>query len=184
MTLTIIPFSWLTVPGRYIIDHYDKLPDVMVFIHGRQFQWHNDDVNYDGGTMLSRLQVPYILAQGYVNVRCVWLLGCPDEVHVRDPRPSHQSEVNFREGFIELFPDRASKNDIPDVVGVSCCAQFAVTRNKVLELPRSEYERIRAWLRDTSLKDDISGRIMEYSWHSTSSPFKDIIRFPTLSSSH
>jgi hypothetical protein len=153
-----------------MIDNYDNLPDVMVFIHGRQFQWHNDDSNYDGGTMLSRVQIPYIKEQGYVNIRCVWVLGCPDEVHVMEPRPEHQSEVSFKEGFMELFPDRAARGDIPEIVGASCCAQFALTRDKVRELPRAEYERIREWLKTTPLEDDISGRIMEYSWHSISSP--------------
>jgi hypothetical protein len=35
---------------RYIIDHYDKLPDVVVFMHSERYQWHNDDPIY--GTLL------------------------------------------------------------------------------------------------------------------------------------
>ena len=116
--------------------------------------------------MLSRVQLPLVLKRGYVNLRCAWLLGCPDEVHVRDPRPGQQSEVNFREGFVELFPEAAALGKVPVVVGASCCAQFALSRAKVLEKPREEYERIRRWLTYTPLPDDISGRIMEYSWHS------------------
>jgi Protein of unknown function (DUF3431) len=154
------------LPARFIIDNYDNLPDAMCFIHGRQFQWHNDDPNKDGATVLSRVQIPYIMEQGYVNLRCVWILGCPDEVHVNAPRPEHQSETNFREGFLELFPEKAARNEIPEIVGASCCAQFALAAWKVRELPRSEYIRIRKWLTETSLPDDISGRIMEYSWHS------------------
>lgn len=30
----------------YIIDHYDSLPDIVVFLHGRRYQWHNDDPLY------------------------------------------------------------------------------------------------------------------------------------------
>jgi len=27
----------------FIIDHYHHLPDVVVFLHGQRYQWHNDD---------------------------------------------------------------------------------------------------------------------------------------------
>lgn len=27
----------------FIIDHYHDLPDVVVFLHGQRYQWHNDD---------------------------------------------------------------------------------------------------------------------------------------------
>ena len=32
--------------NRYIIDNYDMLPNVMVFIHSLRYQWHNDDPIY------------------------------------------------------------------------------------------------------------------------------------------
>lgn len=55
---------------------------------------------------------------------------------------------------------------MPHEVGVSCCAQFALTRDKIREIPRTEYVRLREWLAKTPLLDSISGRVMEYSWHS------------------
>jgi hypothetical protein len=63
-----------------------------------------------------------------------------------------------------LFPGKA----VPEAVGVSCCAQFAVTGDKVRQRPKSDYEVYRRWLMETDLPDDISGRVMEYSWHSKS----------------
>ena len=33
-----------------MIDHYDNLPDVSVFMHSERYQWHNDDPIY--GTLL------------------------------------------------------------------------------------------------------------------------------------
>ena len=71
-----------------------------------------------------------------------------------------------------LFPEK----DVPREVGVSCCAQFAATREKIQERKRSEYQRYRQWLMDTELGDSISGRILEYSWHS-----KLIVLFEALS---
>jgi hypothetical protein len=98
-------------------------------------------------------------------MRCAWALGCPAEVLLDDPQEDHETSKQFRTAFIELFPDRAAAGDIPSVVAASCCAQFAITAAKLREKPRSEYERLRDWLINTPLKDDISGRVMEYSWH-------------------
>jgi hypothetical protein len=147
----------------YIIDNYDHLPDVMLFIHSQRYQWHNDDPYYDGVPIIRRFQVPYLQKQGYVNLRCAWTLGCPAEIHPHTD--THRDDVHageyFKTGFMELFPGV----DVPDEVGVSCCAQFGVTSWKVRERPKSDYVRFRKWLSETPLKDDLSGRIMEYSWH-------------------
>lgn len=140
---------------------------IIIFIHSLQYQWHNDDPNKDGATVLSRLQLPYVLSQGYVNLRCAWVIGCPDEIHLNTPKDGFPTEASFREEFAKLFPEKSAREEIPDIVGVSCCAQFAVTADKVWEKPKSEYVRIRDWLTDTPLEDSVSGRILEYSWHST-----------------
>ncbi|OOF90022.1 hypothetical protein ASPCADRAFT_212302 [Aspergillus carbonarius ITEM 5010] len=147
----------------YIIDNYDNLPDSILFIHPERYQWHNDDPYYDGVPVLRNFQVPYLQKQGYVNLRCAWVLGCPAEIHPLTD--SHRSDVHageyFKTGFMELFPEA----EVPDEVGVSCCAQFAVTSWKIRERPKSDYVRYRKWLAETTLPDALSGRIMEYSWH-------------------
>ena len=55
--------------------------------------------------------------------------------------------------------------NVPQVVGVACCSQFAVSRNQVLRRPKTDYQHFLKWLMDTDLNDDISGRIFEYMWH-------------------
>ncbi|MCJ1305876.1 hypothetical protein MMC08_008693 [Hypocenomyce scalaris] len=164
------PSAKLTVPinkGResmvyltFIIENYFNLPDVIVFMHSLRYQWHNDDPIYDGIPLLQNLRVPHIKARGYVNLRCVWVIGCPGEMH---PLSSNTkgTEVYYAEAFKELFPNTA----VPEAVGVSCCAQFAVTSSKILERPKADYVRYRKWLVNTPLEDYDSGRIMEYSWH-------------------
>lgn len=171
------PDATLSVPqnkGRevmtyltYIIDNYSSLPDIAIFLHAERYQWHNDDPLYDGARTLSRLQLTYILEQGYVNLRCVWTLGCPHEIHPLDhPADEITSETHadqvYAAAFKELFPDAP----IPESIGVSCCAQFAVSKATILQRPREEYERYRRWLLETDLEDGLSGRVLEYSWHS------------------
>ncbi|KAH6625440.1 hypothetical protein C7974DRAFT_201313 [Boeremia exigua] len=169
------PGAKLTVPknkGResmvyltYIIDHYDKLPDNILFLHPTRFQWHNDDPDYDGLPMLRRLQLPLLEAQGYLNLRCAWQLGCPAEIKPLAEEGEHRAAIHaggdYKAAFEVLFPERP----VPREVGVSCCAQFGATREKIRARPLADYVRFRAWLLDTPLADSISGRIFEYSWH-------------------
>jgi hypothetical protein len=69
---------------------------------------------------------------------------------------------DYKQAFINLFPGE----DVPSKVGVSCCAQFAATKEKIRERKKNDYERYRQWIIDTQLGDSISGRVFEYSWHS------------------
>jgi hypothetical protein len=145
----------------------------MIFQHANRYQWHNDDPLYDGQRMLSRLKLSFVKALGYVNLRCVWTLGCPDEMRPLEEfetlSPSDaEGSIEVRSGayyklaFEEFFPGVP----VPEIIGASCCAQFAVTAEKVRERPKSDYENYRRWLLETTLPDHISGRILEYSWHS------------------
>lgn len=163
--------TWTNV-YRYIIDNYDNLPESILFIHSQRYQWHNDDPYYDGMPMLRNFQLPYLEKQGYVNLRCAWVLGCPEEIHPLTD--THRENIHageyFKNAFMELFPGV----EVPEAVGASCCAQFGVTSWQIHERPKSDYVRFRKWLSETDLTDDLSGRIMEYSWHSMS-PFPSTI---------
>ena len=71
--------------------------------------------------MLQNLQISHIHEEGYANLRCCWTLGCPAEMQ---PNEAHiagdkESEMHYHDAFLELFPGR----DVPDTVGVGCCAQ-------------------------------------------------------------
>ncbi|KAF2740152.1 hypothetical protein EJ04DRAFT_518942 [Polyplosphaeria fusca] len=165
----------LTVPknkGResmvyltFIIDNYEKLPDNILFIHPQRYQWHNDDPDYDGLPMLRHFQLAYLEKEGYVNIRCAWSLGCPAEIKPLEEAGEHRAAVHaggdYKNSFELLFPGK----EVPKHVGVSCCAQFAATKDKILQRPKSDYEHYRNWLLETDLDDSISGRILEYSWH-------------------
>ncbi len=122
--------------------------------------------------MLRNLQTSHVEQVGYANLRCTWSLGCPSAI-----KP--HSRTSKLEAFLEPNNDRAntaasyehawnelfSGNPVPKEIGVQCGGQFALARWKVLERPRSEYQRIRQWIKNTPLRDAVSGRVMEYSWH-------------------
>ena len=116
---------------------------------------------------MQSLRPEHIIKQGYANLRCVWTLGCPDEIHPmqENHRPPNdqagRTQVAYAAAFEQLFPGIA----VPETVGVGCCAQFAASRATIQTHPKSDYEHYRDWLMGTELEDGISGRIMEYSWH-------------------
>ena len=120
--------------------------------------------------MLKQLQLKFLDQQGYINLRCVWVLGCPSEIKpYAAPRAESEAVESDRDtapfykaAFEVLFPGETPPKDI----GVSCCAQFAVARWKLLQRPKEDYVRYRDWLLQTPLPDHISGRVLEYSWHS------------------
>ena len=143
----------------------------MLFLHPKRFQWHNDDPDYDGLPVLRKFQLPYLAREGYVNLRCAWVLGCPSEIRpfgedaIAQQQAQQQSHAGhyYLKAFKEIFGDDV---EVPSQVGVSCCAQFALTREKVMELGKDVFVKLRVWLEKTELTDDISGRVLEYSWHS------------------
>ncbi|KXT11140.1 hypothetical protein AC579_4939 [Pseudocercospora musae] len=156
----------------YIIENYDRLPASVIFSHSKRYQWHNDDPLYDGQAVLRRLNMSYVESVGYASLRCCLTLGCPveikplrqaeDEHPVSDPdSPKARAGSFFKAAFEDMFPGQP----VPEEIGASCCAQFAVTGDTIRQRPRADYERYRDWLLNTPLRDDLRGGIMEYSWH-------------------
>ncbi|KAK5003739.1 hypothetical protein LTR28_009798, partial [Elasticomyces elasticus] len=54
----------------YIIDHYEKLPDLSIFMHAHRFAWHNNELlNTDAAETLRRLSPERVIREGYMNLR-------------------------------------------------------------------------------------------------------------------
>ncbi|KAJ2897445.1 hypothetical protein MKZ38_004676 [Zalerion maritima] len=152
----------------YVIDRYETLPKYTIFHHASRMAWHNDNPDYDSLFLLQRFNFTYLGEQGYVNLRCVWTLGCPAEIHPLEDagllefeEVSRTARKDYAGAFRELFPGQ----EVPSEVGVPCCSQFGVSRLSIMKRPREDYIRYRDWLLNTKLDDGVSGRVLEYSWH-------------------
>lgn len=152
----------------YIITHYRALPALSIFVHAHQHAWHNAELlDRDMATMLRRLRLGRIASGGgggggFVNLRCEWEPGCPAWLDLQsDPKIAFKSEEKAaRASWRELHP----ADPRPDVLAQPCCAQFAVSRERIRAVPLAEWERYRAWMVETSLSDDLAGRVWEYTW--------------------
>ncbi|KAK1144828.1 hypothetical protein N8T08_004841 [Aspergillus melleus] len=165
----------LTVPANkghevmvyltYIIDHYHALNDVTMFMHAHQITWHNNDfLDSDSAKMVRRLKGNHVIRNGYMNMRCHHQPGCPDHIH---PTVDNQTDdINIPEAAVlgnswrELFPT----DPVPHVLSQPCCAQFAVSSERIRRIPRKRYIDYREWLLHTELNDRLSGRVWEYVW--------------------
>ena len=148
---------------QYILDHYHKLPSIIVFLHAhRDNAWHIEfDATQDNVLNMRRLQLDHVRKSGYVNLRCNWGPGCPDEVQPhREQHDERWTEIAFEDAWTAMM-----NTTVPDVIAVPCCSQFAVTREQVLARPYTDYLRYHDWLMQTHLDDETSGRIFEYMWH-------------------
>ena len=156
----------------YIVDNYPKFPDVMAFVHahknGMPTAWHNDARNHDAVNMMRDLKLETVIERGYVNLRCITEIGCPDEVQpFRDPP---NGEKHAEHAFPYVYADffnvtwAAMQEQIP-IVATPCCAQFAVSRAQILARPKEDYEKYMKYIENTHFDDDTSGRVMEYMWH-------------------
>lgn len=66
----------------YIIDHYQNLSDVNIFMHSHRLGWHNNELlETDAVQMVGRLSAERVQREGYMNMRCHWEPGCPAWMH-------------------------------------------------------------------------------------------------------
>ena len=147
----------------YLIDFYDDLPDVAIFMHSHRFAWHNNAILRKDSSLMVRHLIPErVTRDGYMNLRCHWDPGCPAWLHpgAIDRLYEKQEEHIFASSWIELFPHA----QIPPVLAQPCCAQFAVSRERILAIPKARFIELRDWVLKTELSDYLSGRIFEYTW--------------------
>jgi hypothetical protein len=156
----------------YIIDHYENLPDVAIFMHSHQYAWHNNLIlDKDAAVMVRHLSPERVSRDGYMNLRCHWEPGCPDWLHTGT---TESDELKKEQAILaSVWPELFPGEQIPTVLAQPCCAQFAVSRERIEAIPKERFISLRDWVLETELSDFLSGRIFEYTWQYifTNSPF-------------
>jgi hypothetical protein len=151
----------------YIIDHYYKLPDTVLFFHPHRSTWHNNVLlDLDSVKTIRRLNPGRVARQGYFNARCHLDPGCPNWLHVDRPESEWDMVKKKEEQYLtsEVWRQLHGNDTIPEALSQPCCAQFAVSGERIRARPLSDYQRYRQWLLDTELPDTFSGRMLEYNW--------------------
>ncbi|KAJ6155389.1 hypothetical protein N7470_005955 [Penicillium chermesinum] len=152
----------------YIIDHYDNLAPYTIFIHGRSDQWHNDIAGPHTRNILPNLRVEAVALNGYVNLRCTNRPGCPSTLFQAHPVTLDYDYVYLIDQLPRVLNEMlgTALEDVPEDFGHQCCAQFALSRERILQRPRSDYIRILNWIATTDMTDNYGiGWMVEKLWH-------------------
>ena len=118
--------------------------------------------------LIRSLRLSALDVVGYIPLRCDWYPSCPAEIQpithdaVQWGPGVHRedAENGIAEAWHMLFPGV----ELPQTIASQCCAQFAVTRNTIQRHKKADYERMRDWVLNTTLIDDVSGRVLEKLW--------------------
>lgn len=152
----------------YLVDHYNELHPYTIFIHGREDQWHNDIAGPKTHTVLRNLRYEAVNANGYVNLRCAGTPGCPSTLHQKNP-VAHDSQYQY---LLDQLPKtlhyllEMEEEDFPADIGHQCCAQFALSRERIQARPRSDYRKMMIWVGTTDMTDNYGiGWLTEKLWH-------------------
>lgn len=149
----------------YIIDNYDSLLPINIFIHGHRTAWHNNlMLGYSTSQMLQRLQFDKVVKDGYFNLRCHFNPGCPEHLYpfTDEYNADKAEELLIKDAWQEVF--EVPEWQVPRVLAQPCCAQFAVTAERIRFVPREKYVHFRDWLTYTPMSDYMTGRVFEYFW--------------------
>lgn len=109
----------------YILDHYDRLPDVIMFLQGDPF---------DHGVSLSKIQ-SYIENGMPMHTMCESLSGCV--IKCDSEGCPHHSGLRVREVFHSLFPKARNT-----YFTFSPGAQYVVTKDAILQHPLTFWQKI------------------------------------------
>lgn len=152
----------------FIVSNYGHLPRYTAFIHAKNKQFHNDVLGPHTSDILRNLRLETVAAKGYVNLRCTHEEGCPVAVKPLNPTETDLRNKDIRAYFadvyMELFDVPQSK--VPQTIGNICCAQFVVSRDRILARPKADYERMLKWATTTKVTHSFGvGWTFEKLWH-------------------
>jgi hypothetical protein len=154
----------------YVIDYYETLPKYSLFVHAAEDQWHNDILSKYGNQQntIRNFRTAAIDAHGYVNLRCRLNPSCPVAVRPLEANELEMKVLDPAREYIDVYMEifDVPRNEVPEVIGAACCAQFAVSREQIWQRPREDYERFLLWADGTTWTDSFGvGLLFEKLWH-------------------
>lgn len=142
---------------KFIVDNYDNLPKHVAFIHGHETAWHQRS-KVD---LIKNIEECALYQQyGYVSL---------NNTYIYDNRELHENKTmqRLQRVWDELFAPYLNRPP-PSYVLHDCCAQFIVSRENILRLPRAAYAHWYKYIMFDDPYDDEGhniGLLFEYMWH-------------------
>lgn len=149
-----------------IIEHYDDLPDIMLFMHGHRFSWHTLMAQ---DWILRRLATHPPTDPTLASSKGYHALGClerwrndisqlfPTDIDANwqsnnGPRWHEALAARFTQAWREHLGE-AYQLPLPEYVRVPTAASFAASKEAILRRPKAFYEELRNWLLTTNIEN-------------------------------
>lgn len=155
--------GYVSTPSRFLL-----LLGLPILTALPQHAWHNNMLlGLDAVQMLKRLNPARVARLGYMNLRCHHEPGCPDWIHMDRPGGDFDFFKKPEEPYYrrQIWEEIHPGAPIPPSLSGICCAQFAVSKDRIRQVPRERFVHYRNWLVETTMDDLFSGRVLEYIWH-------------------
>ena len=138
---------------KYIIDHYDTLPDFTYFVHDEEFAWHHS------GSVVEKLTEAINSNEYYYNVndRCV-----QGSIYINKWYPY---VLEWYRIFVNKYIPLECLTQPDWTRGYRGSAQFLVHKTRIQCLPLSFYTEMYEWIITTDAPSFITGRCLEWTWH-------------------
>eukprot|EP00742_Colponemidia_sp_Colp-10_P008880 GILJ01009645.1.p1 GENE.GILJ01009645.1~~GILJ01009645.1.p1 ORF type:complete len:240 (+),score=22.38 GILJ01009645.1:73-720(+) len=137
---------------RFIIDHYENLPEKVVFLHGHRTSWHTE---LDMDRFLSRLKWNDIRFYANFDTTYFQNIGLDSQTEELPFVCTMWQQAGLQE-YIGVCPP---------FIKTECCAQFLVSKERILLRPKRFYQRLLDWLiNQTEFSNFFAGMILEWCW--------------------
>jgi hypothetical protein len=144
---------------KYIIDHYNKLPEFTFFIHDEDRSWHHE------GTIAERFKEALDSNKMYYNINNANLRSI---THVRDSE--RELFLDYYKNYIQEYIPYEKIPEKDWFLSGKISAQFLVHKSLITNLPRKFYKRLYDYCtlpdQQTGHKGvELSAYFLEWTWH-------------------
>lgn len=137
---------------KYIIDHYDNLPEKILFIHAHKNSQHQD---FDTDKIIPVLK--WELADFFSINKRSWYQEISKNLHLDEHAYDGWLKENWN--IFEIYIP------FPEKLKFYSGAQFVVNKSLILQYPKKFWTSLYDWISETPISNYISSRIFEYTWH-------------------
>ncbi len=143
---------------KYIIDHYDNLPEYTFYIHDEEFSTHHT------GSIIDRIIEANNSNNLYYNINHTsW--NEPNLI-IRSHPNIYIDFLNWYKKYIDQYIPYNVVPNYPDFIyGFKSCAQFKIHKSLIHNFPIEFYKNLYNWIITTNLPNYFSGRYLEWTWH-------------------
>lgn len=138
---------------EYIINNYESLTDISIFIHGHRTSWHNSDV------------------EKYINGKSKFLVEYYNINLISSPRNSeplwslNEQAIGFLEKNKYIIEKEINQNINPLNIKYRAASCFYVKKEAILRHKLKSYKNWYEWIMSSKEPSGISSRVFEYCWH-------------------